>query len=96
MKITITGASDDLIEIDGDIQEEFNSWDDSPTLIAVSDGTLLRVVYDRDGIWRFTPLVYGTAKYFKVDGSAERDTNDVVTLEGEIKWVVYGKDWARA
>lgn len=98
MKITITGASDDLIEVGGDIQEEFNyySRDDDSALIATSDGTLLRVNYDRDGIWRIAPLVYGTARQSKVEGSVGLDTNDVVTLEGDIKWVVFGKEWAHA
>jgi hypothetical protein len=97
MRITITGASDDLVEIGGGIQEEFSYYarDDDPALIATSDGTLLRINYDRDGIWRIVPLIYGTAKYSKADGCAADDTHDVVTLEGDIKWVVKGSEWAR-
>ena len=87
--ITITGASDDLIEIDGDINEEFNSYDCNNGLLSVSDGTLLKVKYDEDGIWRFTPMYKGTAFKGHEFGDVEADTNDKVFLEGVIKWVVF-------
>lgn len=89
-KITITGYSDDNIEIDGDISEEWGFYPDNATdscWIAVSDGTLLRINYDADGIWRVNPVIYGSASYSKVEGSVSNDTFDVVTLEGHILWV---------
>ena len=93
MAITIYGASDDLIEIEGDIREEFY-WipdDDETRLLAFSDGTLLRVAYDSDGIWRLNKVASGTAQFSKVEGDVEKDTPDSVTLSGvEIKWVVLG------
>lgn len=93
-QITITGASDDLIEIDGDIQEEWNPEDDRHRWIGVSDGTLLSVQYDVDGLWRFNPIVRGTAEYLKTEGSVEDDTNDVISLMGDIRWVMFGVDKA--
>lgn len=84
MSITIYGASDDLIEIEGDIEEEFN-WiadDGESRLLAFSDGTLLRVLYDRDGIWRLNKVASGTAQFEKVEGDVEKDTPDKVTLSG--------------
>lgn len=56
MPITVYGASDDLIEIDGDIREEFpyiehQSTDGGADLIAVSDGTVLRIEFTRAGTW---------------------------------------------
>jgi hypothetical protein len=89
MSIKIYGASDDLIEIEGDLEEEFNHYSDEPVLIAVSEGTLLRVVYDGDGIWRITKVTGGSATMEKIEGDVEKDTNDVVTLSGvDFKWVV--------
>jgi hypothetical protein len=91
--ITITGASDDLIEVEGDIREEFGFFpaDERDTrLLAVSDGTLLRVSYDADGIWRLAKVVGGSAELYKIEGDAEADTNDKVHLTGDIKWVVLG------
>jgi hypothetical protein len=100
MKITITGASDDLIEIDGDFREEFSVNMETAErkgglLLAVSDGTLLRVRYNDDGIWRITRIVNGMAKFSKTEGDVAADTFDVVTLEGElVNWVVLGIDVA--
>jgi len=95
MSVKITGASDDLIEIEGDISEEWNFYPDNAgdsRLLAFSDGTLLRVNYDDDGIWRFQKVAGGSAQFSKVDGDARRDTPDVVTLSGvQIDWVVFGE-----
>ena len=99
MSITVYGASDDLIEIEGDIREEFN-WipeERETRVLAFSDGTLLRVSYDDDGIWRLVRMVKGSANFEKVEGDAEEDTPDKVTLSGaEIKWVVLGEESAIA
>lgn len=93
--ITITGASDDLIEVEGDITEEFNPSDDS-SLMACSDGTILRVRYDHDGIWRITPVVHGTAALTIAQAPEDDDSNytDRATLTGDIQWVVQGTAWA--
>lgn len=48
MRVIIYGASDDLLELEGDLREEFNIYDAS-TSVALSCGTLLRVHYD--GKW---------------------------------------------
>lgn len=97
MSITIYGASDDLIEIEGDITEEFN-WpfrDEEDGLLAISDGTLLRVKYDKDGIWRLSQVRSGLSYLSKEEGDIEKDTPDKVMLSGyEIKWVVLGKQIA--
>lgn len=95
--IEIYGASDDLIEIDGDICEEFNPISDETSYIACSDGTLLTVEYTRQGYWRINRIQEGTAKYSKVEGkNVDDDYSDTVTLEGEISWVMMGRDYARA
>jgi hypothetical protein len=97
MSVTVYGASDDLIEIEGDIREEFN-WipeERETRVLAFSDGTLLRVSYDDNGIWRLAKIVGGSAKLEKVEGDAEEDTPDKVTLSGvEIRWVILGEDVA--
>ena len=92
MTIRITGASDDLIEIEGDIREEFNVYLEKheSVLLAFSDGTVLRVIYDKDGIWRISRVHCGSSGFSKSEGSADKDTNDIVTLVGDIKWVVLG------
>jgi hypothetical protein len=97
MTVIVYGASDDLIEIEGDLREEFN-WiakDGETRLLAFSDGTLLRVWYDQDGIWRLSRVASGSARFEKVEGDVEKDTPDKVKLSGvEIKWVVFGEQMA--
>lgn len=98
--ITIKGASDDLIEIGGDIQEEFTASDSDANYLGFSDGTVLKIHYgeDGDGYWRITPETHGTARYSKVEATNEDDDySDVVTLDdAAIKWVVCGTDLALA
>lgn len=95
--VTVYGASDDLIELEGDIRDEIspnNNEEDNPTKLAFSDGTVLSVVYDKDGCWRVNRVAEGTAKMKKVEAEGPDTDNytDRVTLTGDISWVVAG-DW---
>ncbi len=100
-EIIFYGASDDLIEIEstsfGD--EEFNVWLDDyagNAILAVSDGTLIRVRYDEDGIWRFTPLVVGSSFVDIKPGVDDDLHSDKVTLTGDdLIWVLLGSQLAR-
>ena len=97
--LKIYGASDDLIEVEGEIREEFSPLADEPSLLAFSDGTLLQIQYGagNKAFWRIQPLIYGSASYSKVEATDEDENySDVVTLEGQIRWVVCGYQWARA
>jgi hypothetical protein len=100
-KLTIYGASDDLIEVEGDLSEEFNAYsseDDVHHYLGFSDGTLLEVTYGRDGTWFINRLAGGTATFAKQDLADldERAYSERVTLDGDITWVVYGRDFVRA
>ena len=44
MRYVITGASDDLIEIDGDVRDEFGGGD-TPRYLLFSDGTVVCATY---------------------------------------------------
>lgn len=99
MSVHIYGASDDLVEIDGDIVEEF-AWypddSDEKRLLAFSDGTVLRIWYDDEGMWRIQQIAKGTAKYeHKAATDPDDDYSDHVNLTGKIDWVVFGEEWAR-
>lgn len=88
----VTGASDDLIELRGELYEEFNSYDCHNGAIAFNDGTLLNVRYDEDGIWRFN-LIYRGNLFIKIEqGSVEEDTNDIAYFEEGLKWCVFSDD----
>lgn len=95
MAVTVYGYSDDLIELEGDIREEFDVYMDySPSgYLAFSNGVLLRVVYDEDGVWRFTVLSDDsntvTVKQCVVN-NPEDAYSDVVIIKDSIKWVTFG------
>lgn len=93
-EITVYGASDDLIEVVGAIQEEFGAWssDDETSALAFSDGTVLSVRYDDQGFWRVNRIATGSASYEHREATDERtDYSDRVTLRGDLRWVLLGK-----
>lgn len=92
---TVTGYSDDNIELDGDLLEEI-PFDDACESgasghLAFSDGTLLRVEYGKGGIWRFSPVVAG-GLFDHIDAGVEADdTFDVVHFRDGLKWCLFTK-----
>lgn len=103
MSLVVYGASDDLVEVEGDIREEFNQSmfeDETANYLAVSDGTVLRISYD--GIWHIARVAEGAAEYAHEPATAEEGTredgtpaySDRVTLTGmgdlPLAWVVFG------
>ena len=53
MTTRITGASDDLIELEGDIYDEFDSYD-TDSKLKFDTGAVLVLHYDEEGVWRIT------------------------------------------
>jgi hypothetical protein len=102
VSLIVYGASDDLVEVEGDVREEFNpKHDDKPSYLAVSDGTVLRITYD--GQWHISRVAEGAAEYAHdaataEDGDPREDGSpcysDRVTLTGAgdlpLAWVVFG------
>jgi hypothetical protein len=102
--VTVYGASDDLVELDGAVYEEFTYRGDEDRngtrgdLVAFSDGTVIRIVFDGDdrGNWRITPVARGTAT-LTIEQVAETDegTTDRAVLDpgpdgDPIRWAVHG------
>lgn len=92
--IKITGYSDDIIDISGDIEDEFYLNDDE-MILGCSDGTLLQCGFDSHGTFRVHLLARGSAPLTKTEGVLADDTNDVVVLDGPITWVTGGTAVAR-
>lgn len=102
MSTVVTGASDDLIELDGDIYEEFGlhndeGGEDAGDLIAFSNGVVLRVRYSQSGVWRITPVT-GADKVSIVQAPEDDDDNytDRATITEPVLWAVQGITIARA
>lgn len=90
-KTTITGHSDDIISVTGEIDEEFDLYDSECCKIGFSDGTLLNIKYDDYGLWRITVIFKGKLFESKYEGSVDNDINDKVLFHSGLKWVICDK-----
>lgn len=99
MKTKIYGASDDLIEIEGAVEEEANHIDAKNILIKASDGTQAKISYDDNGEWKIRVEVEGSkylglvhsvgddAKHIFDDAIGCTSYSDVLILDEGIEWV---------
>lgn len=98
--VTVYGTSDDLIEVDGGLREEFNPGNDDEdhphAFLGFSDGTVLDICYI-NGFWRINRVASGSAHYTKVEGvDNDDDYSDRATLTGTIAWAVCGSAMVKA
>lgn len=93
MSVTVYGFSDDLVEVDGDVYEEFMS-PNGKGYLAFSNGCVLKIVYDESGTWRITPVVPVGLSVVQAPENDESIYSDVATIEGDIAWVVFGEEYA--
>lgn len=96
MTITIYGYSDDLIEVEGDIREEFEADGRLPDTIKCSNGATMEIFYDCAGVWRISLL--SGADLVTIDRAPDQDDDnysDRATVAGDIEWVRVGKVEAR-
>lgn len=106
MTTYVYGASDDLIEIEGDLTEEFLQPRADPYYLGFNNGTLLKVTYDGD--WNIQPIYpSGLNVFVKPHGAPYvdfvldipeyiqhnvPDYSDLAVVRGEIVWVIGGTD----
>ncbi len=92
MKVRISGQSDDVVDIDGDIVDEVYVNDDGSAFLVFDDGTLVQVMFSRCGYWDIQPLTRGRAVLV-----VDRDGTDAVAvLEGEFTEVTGYKGFESA
>lgn len=92
--IKIYGHSDDVIEIESDDttqfpNEEFSAADHN--LIAVSDGTLFDIYFNRYGTWTID-VVYRGSQFLGVEIWKGNDGTDFLMLDEYPKWIVLRDD----
>ena len=88
----MTGTSDDLIELDGDINDELGAYDVVRGFY-LSDGTAGTIEYT-DGVWRINILVHGEVKVIIVHPTQkdiDEDINytDKATFTGPVEWIIF-------
>lgn len=98
--LVLRGYSDDLIEVEGAITEEWGATDE-PAIVAFSDGTAARIEFDSDGVWRVSTLRVGPGSAVAhLPGVVGDDENysDVLSITAApgapITWAVLGTDIA--
>jgi len=104
----IYGASDDLIEIDGQIIDEVDAYSssDEPVKFKTSLGTKGTITYD--GEWKINVEEGGSDFVIKIESVGDDNTHteentkdvpsysDVLILEGDLEWVkVKGKKYKK-
>ena len=83
---TVYGASDDLIEVKGDVREEFHWNDCLPAYLRFSNGVVLRVSFF--DVWRIDPVANADQVLIeKCPEDDEDDYTDTATVLGDVTWV---------
>lgn len=103
MSTKVYGASDDLIEFEGDVKGEYGCYgtdnDERGVLLVCSDGTLLEVKYGKAGlgVWGVSVLVVGTL-FDRIDLCMDEDAeiySDIAYFKDGLKWAWASRDWQR-
>lgn len=103
MSTKIYGASDDLIEFEGDVRGEVGCYgtheSEHGVMIVCSDGTLLEVKYGKLGlaIWGITPIAQG-ALFDHIDSCVNEDAkiySDIAHFKDGMKWCIAATEWQR-
>ena len=101
MTTRIYGASDDLIEFEGDMRGEVGCYGtddgDHGVLVVVSDGTVLDVQYGKGdmGIWGVQLLRQGDL-FDHIEPCTDEDArihSDVAVFKAGVKWAYAAKEW---
>lgn len=93
VSFTLSGYSDDNVEMNGDINDEIGAYDVVSNFV-LSDGTRGTIEYTDEGVWRIKILEHGSVKVDIVHPTQEEiddDTNytDKATFTGNIDWIVF-------
>lgn len=94
--ITIHGASDDLIEVDGAISAEFavTNTGDGGVLLAVSNGVVLRIRYRT--CWRIEHVTGAAVEIVQCPEDDEDNYSDVATITDPVSWVICRDEFVKA
>jgi len=102
MATKVSGASDDLIEVDGDICGEvgfFCGTHAEVCLLFFSDGTILAVSYGKlvQGIWEVKLIAKGS-QFIRIEPCMDADADpysDVAEFADGLKWAYAATQWER-
>lgn len=94
----IYGASDDLIELEGDIDDEvdalskFNTTE-KPFIISFDDNTKVRIFYLKDGIWKIELMVAGHLFSKIEECNGDKYSDELIMKDGLKSFTVEVERW---
>lgn len=104
MATKVYGASDDLIEVEGDVRGEVACYgavdEEGPgVLLVFSDGTVLAVKYGKPagGIWE-VKVVHKGALLVGIEECDDEDADpysDVATFRDGVRWAYAATEWEK-
>ena len=103
MSTKVYGASDDLVEFEGDVRGEVGFYgsddNDRGILLIFSDGTILEAKYGKAdmAVWGVTLIVQGPL-FQQIVQCADENADphsDVAVFDDGLKWAYSAKDWAK-
>lgn len=98
MTTKVYGASDDLIEFEGDVTGEADHYSDTDEALAIcSDGTVLSLRYGKGGagIWAITLVRKGHC-FACIDLCDDEDAavySDMAYFREGLEWAYVARDW---
>jgi hypothetical protein len=103
MSTRVYGASDDLIEFEGDVSGEVSCFgtDDQEkgVLIIFSDGTLVEIKYGKvdSAIWGINIIKRGELfdHLEPCDDEEAKINSDILELKDGIKWAYAAREWGK-
>lgn len=103
MATKIYGASDDLVEFDGDVYGEVDCFgtdsQEHGVMVICSDGTLLEVKYGKAdmAVWGVTLINIGNL-FERIDPCVDEDAtpySDIVYFKDGLKWAFAATEWQK-
>lgn len=103
MATKVYGASDDLIEFNGDVYGEINNFGTDERkhgeLVILSDGSLLEVKYGKAAmaIWGITIIKEGSL-FDHLESCSDEDANphsDIAYFKDGLKWAYGASEWEK-
>jgi hypothetical protein len=94
--VSVTGAGDDSIVLDGDTKDEFYCYDPLGAVLTFSDGTQVRAKFFEH--WEITVETRGPADVNIEQApihNLDREYTDRVTVTGDLAWVEIDDDGGR-
>lgn len=101
--LKVYGCSDDLIEVEGDITDEFGCYgtdeDERGVLVVLSDGTILEVKYGKAdmGVWEIRLLKTGIL-FDRIEPCLDENSNpysDIAYFKDGIKYAFCAREWQK-